>query len=121
VKEKWHKMMEDYLSKRKALSGMVLVMDIRHPLTEFDWQMIGWCEHNELPLHIILTKSDKLAYGAAKNTLLKVQKELAAVNFPLSLQLFSAVNKTGVDEIHQILDQWFNPLAENEAVENNTP
>jgi GTP-binding protein len=110
VKEKWHKMMEDYLSNRKALSGIVLVMDVRHPLTEFDWQMINWCEHNQLPLHIILTKADKLAYGAAKSTLLKVQKELANVNFPLSLQLFSSLNKTGVDEIHQVLDQWFNPV-----------
>ncbi len=118
VKEKWHKMMEDYLSKRKALCGMVLVMDVRHPLTEFDWQMITWCEHNELPLHIILTKSDKLAYGAAKNTLLKVQKELAEVNFPLSLQLFSSLNKTGVDEIHQVLDQWFNQNEDEEAAEN---
>jgi GTP-binding protein len=115
VKEKWHRMMEDYLSQRKALCGIVLVMDVRHPLTEFDWQMISWCEHNVLPLHIILTKADKLAYGAAKNTLLKVQNELAAVNFPLSLQLFSAVKKSGVDEIHQVLDQWFNPLAETEA------
>jgi GTP-binding protein len=70
-------------------------------------------------LHIILTKADKLAYGAAKNTLLKVQKELAEVNFPLSLQLFSAVKKSGVDEIHQILDQWFNPLDNNEVAENN--
>lgn len=109
VKEKWHKMMESYLSQRKALCGIILVMDVRHPLTEFDWQMISWCEHNALPLHIILTKADKLAYGAAKNTLLKVQNELAQVNFPLSLQLFSSVNKSGVDEIHQVLDQWFNP------------
>jgi GTP-binding protein len=117
VKEKWHKMMEDYLSKRKALCGIVLVMDVRHPLTEFDWQMITWCEHNELPLHIILTKADKLAYGAAKNTLLKVRKALAEVNFPLSLQLFSAVSKNGVDEIHQVLDQWFNPVV-SEEMEN---
>lgn len=115
VKEKWHKMMEEYLSKRKALCGIVLVMDVRHPLTEFDRQMIDWCEHNALPLHIILTKADKLAYGAAKSTLLKVQKELAQVNFPLSLQLFSSLNKTGIDEIHQVLDQWFNPEPNPEA------
>lgn len=119
VKEKWHKMMENYLSKRKSLCGIILVMDVRHPLTEFDWQMINWCEHNSLPLHIILTKADKLAYGAAKNTLLKVESELGKINFPLSLQLFSAVSKTGVDEIHQILDQWFNPANESEETDSN--
>lgn len=109
VKEKWHRMMEEYLLKRKALSAIVLVMDSRHPLTEFDWQMVNWCEHRNLPLHIILTKADKLAYGAAKNTLLRVEKELAAVNFPLTLQLFSALKKSGLDEIHQVLDGWFQP------------
>ncbi len=107
VKEKWHRMMEEYLLKRKTLAAIVLVMDSRHPLTEFDWQMIQWCEHRHLPLHIILTKADKLAYGAAKNTLLRVQKELAEVSFPLTLQLFSALKKTGVDEIHAALDNWF--------------
>jgi GTP-binding protein len=81
--------------------------------------MITWCEHNELPLHIILTKADKLAYGAAKNTLLKVRKALAEVNFPLSLQLFSAVSKNGVDEIHQVLDQWFNPVVSEEQENTN--
>lgn len=108
VKKKWHKMMEDYLLKREALCGIVLVMDVRHPLTEFDWQMIDWCEHSNLPLHILLTKADKLNYGAAKNTLLSVQRELQNVNFPLSLQLFSALKKTGAEEIHQVLDEWFN-------------
>ncbi len=107
VKEKWHRMMETYLSKRKTLHAIVLVMDIRHPLTEFDWQMIEWCEHRSLPLHIILTKADKLSYGAAKNQLLQVKKDLAQVSFPLSLQLFSALKKSGIDELHHALDQWF--------------
>lgn len=107
VKKKWHKMMEDYLLKRKALCGIVLVMDVRHPLSDFDWQMISWCAHTHLPLHILLTKADKLKYGAAKNTLLKVQQELSGVNFPLSLQLFSSLKKSGIDEMHQILDDWF--------------
>jgi len=110
VKKDWHKMMEDYLLNRQALCGIVLVMDVRHPLTEFDWQMITWCENSQLPLHILLTKMDKLNYGAAKNTLLKVERELEDVGFPLSLQLFSALKKQGVDEIHHILDAWFNPI-----------
>ncbi len=107
VKKQWHIMMEDYLLNRQALCGIVLVMDVRHPLTEFDWQMISWCENSKLPLHIVLTKADKLNYGAAKNTLLKVQRELEQVGFPLTLQLFSALKKQGVDDIHTILDLWF--------------
>ncbi len=107
VKKDWQKMMENYLSQRKALCGIVLVMDIRHPLTEFDWQMIAWCEHTKLPVHILLTKADKINYGAAKNTLLKVQKDLSQVSITVSIQLFSALNKTGIDDIHQVLDEWF--------------
>lgn len=107
VKKKWHKMMETYLSNRQALFGIVLVMDIRHPLTEFDWQMVEWCQHRGLPLHILLTKADKLNFGAAKNTLLTVKKELAKTGVQVSIQLFSALKKTGVEEIHTLLDEWF--------------
>jgi GTP-binding protein len=107
VKKKWHKMMENYLQKRSSLSGIVLVMDVRHPLTEFDMQMIEWCEYTKLPLHILLTKADKLNYGAAKNTLLKVKRELEESDVSVSLQLFSSLKKTGIDDVHQVLDTWF--------------
>lgn len=108
VKKKWHQMMETYLHKRTALCGIVLVMDVRHPLTEFDMQMIEWCEYTKLPLHILLTKADKLNFGAAKNTLLKVQRELAEIDVTVTAQLFSSLKKNGVDDVHQVLDQWFN-------------
>ncbi len=107
VKKKWHQLMETYLTKRKSLCGMILVMDIRHPLTEFDWQMIEWCQHAALPLHIILTKSDKLNFGAAKNTLLQIEKTLSELETPLTLQLFSALKKSGIDEIHAALNRLF--------------
>ncbi len=107
IKRDWGKMMETYLSQRKALAGIVLVMDIRHPLTEFDWQMIEWCQHGNLRIHIILTKADKLKFGAAKNTLLQVQKELSHLEIGVTLQLFSALKKTGIDDIHRVLDDWF--------------
>ncbi len=115
IKRDWQKMMENYLKNRKALCGIMLVMDIRHPLTEFDWQMVEWCEHTKLPLHILLTKADKLKYGAAKNTLLQVQKELSKVEIIVSLQLFSALNKTGIDDVHQVLDEWFGFTAVSEG------
>jgi len=107
VKQQWHELMETYLSHRKSLCAIILVMDVRLPLTEFDWQMVEWCRHTSLPLHILLTKADKLAYGAAKNTLLKVQRELKNIPVPLTIQLFSALKKTGIDELHSVLDQLF--------------
>jgi GTP-binding protein len=115
VKKKWHELMEKYLTQRKSLCGIILVMDVRHPLTEFDWQMIEWCQHTGLPLHILLTKADKLNYGAAKNTLLQVQKELSDINFPLTIQLFSSLKKTGIDEVHKALDLFFMPVDEFES------
>jgi GTP-binding protein len=117
VKKKWHELMEKYLTQRKSLCAIILVMDVRHPLTEFDWQMVNWCQHTGLPLHILLTKADKLTYGAAKNTLMQVQKELIDINFPLSIQLFSALKKTGVDEVHKALNLLFNQVEFEEESE----
>lgn len=107
VKKQWHLLMEIYMNERQSLCAIVLVMDVRHPLTEFDWQMVEWCQHKGLALHILLTKADKLTFGAAKNTLLQVQRSLKDVNIPVTVQLFSALKKTGVDEVHSVIDQLF--------------
>jgi len=111
--------MEIYLTKRKSLCGIVLVMDVRHPLTDFDWQMVDWCQHAVLPLHILLTKADKLTFGAGKNTLLQIQRELKDIKIPVTTQLFSALKKTGIDDVHKALDELFGiKYDEIEAVEN---
>ncbi|MGR8940314.1 MAG: ribosome biogenesis GTP-binding protein YihA/YsxC [Gammaproteobacteria bacterium] len=107
IKQQWQKAIEEYLNRRKSLCGIVLVMDVRHPLTEFDWQMLEWCGHAELPVHILLTKADKLSFGAAKNALLQVQNEISDAPIPVTVQLFSALKKSGVDEAHAALDQLF--------------
>jgi GTP-binding protein len=107
IKQQWQKAIEEYMNRRKSLCGIVLVMDVRHPLTEFDWLMLEWCGHAELPVHILLTKADKLNFGAAKNALLQVQKELGDAPIPLSVQLFSSLKKNGVDEAHEALDHLF--------------
>lgn len=119
VKKKWHELMEKYLTKRKSLCAIILVMDVRHPLTEFDWQMVEWCQHTGLPLHILLTKADKLTYGAAKNTLLQVQKELKDTHIRMTIQLFSSLKKMGIDEVHAALDALFSSeeLAEGDLDE----
>ena len=107
VKREWQALMDTYLRERKSLYGLILVMDIRHPLTEFDWQMIKWCDEAQKPLHILLTKADKMNYGAAKNILYQVQGELGEQGMDVSLQLFSSLKKMGVDDIHDLLDEWF--------------
>lgn len=107
VKKDWHAMMEMYLARRESLCGIILVMDIRHPLTDFDWQMLEWSQHRNLAVHILLTKADKLNFGVAKNTLLSVQQELRALNSMVTLQLFSALKKTGMDEVHAAIDRMF--------------
>ncbi len=107
VKQEWHDLMEVYLGNRQSLCGIILVMDVRRPLTEFDWQMIRWCQHSELAMHLLLTKADKLSFGAAKSTLLQVQKAARNFTIPATAQLFSALKKTGVDEVHEALDNLF--------------
>ncbi|MFV2055088.1 MAG: ribosome biogenesis GTP-binding protein YihA/YsxC [Thiohalomonadales bacterium] len=107
VQKGWQKTMEAYLSQRQCLAGLVLVMDIRHPLREFDLDMLNWCNTCELPAHILLTKSDKLKYGAAKASLHKVNNVLQET-YPLtSLQLYSSLKKTGVEQLVTCLNGWF--------------
>jgi len=114
IKRHWEKILDEYLRTRNSLKGLVLVMDIRHPLTEFDQQMLHWCEQAELSAHILLTKSDKLKRGQQANQLLQVRKVLEA-EFPhATVQTFSALKKQGVDEIHRRLDDWFDWNASSE-------
>jgi GTP-binding protein len=103
----WGAMIENYLSRRQALRGVFLIMDIRHPMTEFDGRMIDWCQHFDLPLHVTLTKSDKLSRGAAMDTFHRVTAELNKRHQSLvSVQLFSSLKRSGIEEAHAILDAW---------------
>ncbi len=106
VKNEWQRNLEAYLQKRQSLRGMVLMMDIRHPLTEFDEQMVRWATKSTMPMHILLTKSDKLKRGPATATLLMVRKSLAEYGDLISVQLFSAPNGDGLQELRNKLDEW---------------
>ena len=86
--------------------GLVLLMDVRHPLTDFDRDMLDWCRHADLPVHVLLTKADKLKRGAAQNTLLTVRRELAALHPQASAQLFSALDGTGLEAARAFLAGW---------------
>jgi GTP-binding protein len=107
IQAHWEKTLSEYIETRQELCGIVLIMDIRHPLKPFDQQMISWVTSVNLPIHILLTKADKLKRGAAINTLLQVQKTLASYGELVTVQLFSALTPQGVDEARAKLDSWF--------------
>jgi GTP-binding protein len=106
TKQQWDALLDSYLISRQSLRGLILLMDCRHPLKEFDVQMIRWCAAGELALHILLTKSDKLKKGAAANALQAVKAQLRELYPQATVQLFSALKKTGVDNLILILDKW---------------
>ena len=107
VRRKWGGMIERYLAGRSCLAGLVVVMDVRHPLTDHDRQLLDWAAHRGLPVHCLLTKADKLKRGPAMNTLLKVRRDLREAGWPgMSAQLFSALARTGLEEAWAQLDAW---------------
>ena len=106
VKEEWQRTLARYLEVRTCLRGIVLLMDCRHPLQELDRQLIKQLLPRQLPIHILLTKSDKLSRGGAKNCLIQVKNEFQAVNW-ISVQTFSSLKKEGIDELITTLDGWF--------------
>jgi GTP-binding protein len=106
MKNEWEKLMTQYLSEQQALKGLVIIMDIRHPLNDYDWQMLEWCHHYQLPAHVLLTKADKIKRGPQQNSLLKTRKLLKEADIDASVQVFSALKKTGLDELVAKLDGW---------------
>jgi len=106
VKAQWERHLTAYLKHRESLVGLVLLMDVRHPLTDFDRQMLAWCRDAALEVHVLLTKADKLKRGAAQNTLLKVRRDLAGLHPQVSVQLFSALDGTGLDAARAQLAAW---------------
>jgi len=112
MKDDWQKHLGSYLNERRSLRGLVLVMDIRHPLTDFDQMMVDWCEHNQLPLMILATKADKLKFGQAKTAMMGIVKNLEAFSCVAHVFMFSATSKRGVDECRAALTEWLQGAAE---------
>lgn len=115
MRREWQKLMESYLGKRQQLRGLVVIMDIRHPLKDYDLQMLEWCAYMHTPVHVLLTKADKLKRGAASKQLLSVRKAIKDAGYEASVQVFSALNKSGLEQLQQVLNQWFE-LGENANV-----
>lgn len=95
IREHWQELLSRYVEARASLLGLVIVMDSRRPLTDFDVQMLDWSRANDLAVHVLLTKADKLSRSEANAVLKQVR---AAVEGVATVQLFSAVAKTGVDD-----------------------
>ncbi|MGD9592398.1 MAG: ribosome biogenesis GTP-binding protein YihA/YsxC [Candidatus Berkiella sp.] len=107
VQKQLEEILNTYLSQRHCLQGLMLLMDIRHPLMPQDKQLIHYANELELPIHVLLTKCDKLKRGASQNTLLQTRHALSA--YPrVTVQTFSAMHGFGIEEAHQKLDEWFN-------------
>ncbi|TCB56104.1 ribosome biogenesis GTP-binding protein YihA/YsxC [Acinetobacter terrestris] len=99
----WQKELENYLIHRQSLQGLVLLMDIRHPLQHFDVMMLEWAYSRKLFVHVLLTKSDKLNRGPASKVLQEVQQQLRKMKLQFSIQLFSSMNKQGLEELASVM------------------
>ena len=110
MKQQWDKHLAEYLQRRNCLAGLILLMDIRHPLQDYDQQMLHWAKTAGLPVHILLTKSDKLKRGALQASLMTVDRRLTELDPAgelFTVQAFSALKKIGIKDLTQTLDHWF--------------
>jgi len=106
IKLQWQDLMANYLLHRRSLVGLVVVMDIRHPLTDYDQRMLEWSRQAGLSLLLLLTKSDKLKRGAALSQLAQVRRAVAAEGERIRVESFSALERQGIEPVHDQLDRW---------------
>ncbi len=104
LKAHWQGVMQQYFETRECLKGVVLVMDIRHPMKPYDQQMMDWCVAAGLPCHILMTKADKLKRGPAQAALLKLRKSLPA---GASAQVFSSLKRQGLEQWLEVMKRWY--------------
>ena len=114
IKKEWQQFIESYMTERTTLTGLVIIMDIRHPMRDYDHIMLSWAESRQLPTHIILNKSDKLKHGIVTRTVLETRKALREYDLPTSVQAFSSLKKIGVSDLANQLSTWF---SENNNIE----
>lgn len=106
IKLEWQKHLAHYLEIRTSLKGLVLLMDIRHPLKDLDQMMINWALNRELPVHILLTKADKLCKSDTKSAVLKVRRHYELASHIVSVQAFSSLKREGLEELITVLNGW---------------
>lgn len=106
VRASWANLIEAYISQRESLSGLILVSDARRSITELDWTLLEWCGHVSVPVHVLLSKSDKLSRSAAALALRSVHDALRAASLSAELQLFSAVTGVGLAQAQGVVSHW---------------
>lgn len=107
VRRHWERLLSDYMNQRECLRGLVVTMDVRHPLKPLDEVLLEWSWEQQLPTLILLTKADKLKRGAASKSLQEVKQALAEYKSLFSVQLFSSTRAIGHAEAGALLDEWF--------------
>jgi GTP-binding protein len=107
IRAHWEGLLSQYLQTRSALAGLVVIMDSRHPLTPLDEQMLDWFAITGKPVHILLTKSDKLSRQQSSKTLLEVRAYLKEHYPNYTVQLFSSLKKLGADDAEAVIAGWF--------------
>ncbi|WP_194867481.1 ribosome biogenesis GTP-binding protein YihA/YsxC [Pseudoalteromonas sp. PPB1] len=121
MKKKWQKSLGEYLQKRQSLKGIVVLMDIRHPLKDLDMDLINWAAGSDIPVLALLTKADKLKQGKRKAEVLQVRKALAELNADITVHAFSSLKGLGLKELAWQLDDWFLGPYIKEDAEQDTP
>lgn len=117
VRKSWNGLISPYLAQRPQLRGLVVIMDARHPLTELDWQMIDWFLPTGTPVHVLLSKADKMTRQEQAKTLRTVKAEVAKAGEQISVQLFSSLKKDGVEEARSTILNWLSvPTADGAEV-----
>jgi GTP-binding protein len=119
MKQKWQKSLGEYLQRRESLKGLVVLMDIRHPMKDLDQQLIYWAVDSGIPVQVLLTKADKLKSGARKSTLLKIREAALAFGGDVKVDAFSSLKGIGVDQLRSRLDEWFAPALIEEMLEED--
>jgi GTP-binding protein len=117
MKKKWQKSLGEYLQKRQCLKGLVVLMDIRHPMKDLDQQLIFWAVDSGIPVQVLLTKADKLKSGARKAQVLKIKKDAVGFGGDVSVAAFSSLKGIGVDVLRNKLDEWFAPAVAAQITE----
>ncbi|MBL8385872.1 MAG: YihA family ribosome biogenesis GTP-binding protein [Burkholderiales bacterium] len=105
-RQRWMGFVSDYLQTRGSLTGLVLIMDARHPLTELDRQLLQWFLPRSIPVHVLLTKADKLGREEQARTLRAVRAALAEFGGTCTASLFSSLARAGVDEASRVVEGW---------------
>lgn len=116
IRAHWAKVLGNYLQNRQSLVGLVLMMDSRHPLKDLDWQMIDWFAPTGKPIHILLTKADKLSNQQAAQALRHVRQEVKHLPH-ITVQLFSSLKKTGIEETEKVVGEWLSKALPAEDLE----